>query len=259
MLLVLSVVISLSAALSSCGSKGNETSEAPSAGAVAGSPVDMSTTGTITGSIKLDGNPPEMKNISMAAAQKCAEQRSAPAMTQTVVPGGNGTLQNVVVYLKGDFSRYSFPKMTTPVTIDQQGCMFNPHVLAVMIGQPLRVINSDAMGHNINAASKNSPRQNESQPAGSTPKDMSFAHEEIAISVKCNIHPWMKAYIAVVGTPYFQVTGQDGSFELKNVPPGTYTLTAWHETYGTSEQSVTIGPKEEKAVNITIKAAAGSY
>ena len=191
----------------------------------------------------------------MAAEPSCAkEHASQPAMTQEVVPGENGTLENVVVYLKGDFSQYSFPLPPMPAQIDQKGCQYEPHVVALMAGQEFQVINSDPVTHNIHPLPMDNREWNQSQPPGAPPIDQSFARPEVSIPVKCNIHPWMKAYIAVFGDPYFQVTGKDGSFDIKNVPPGTYTLTAWHETYGTKEQSITIGPKESKMVSVTFEA-----
>lgn len=255
--LFVATAAALAVALISCGGGGNQpTSEAPAASA--GKPVDAATAGSVTGTIKLDGTPPKMKQINMAAEPNCAKAHTTPAMTQDVMPGEKGTLQNVVVYLKGDFSPYSFETPKSPVTIDQKGCQYNPHVLALMTGQPLQVVNSDQTTHNIHPVPKDNREWNESQPPGSSPINQSFARQEVSVPVKCNVHPWMKAYIAVLSTPYFQVTGNDGSFEIKNVPPGTYTVTAWHELYGTSDQSVTIGPKESKAVSFTFKATAAS-
>jgi Carboxypeptidase regulatory-like domain len=256
-LLFVAAAAVLGIGMMSCGKK-DETTEAPAAaaGASAGKPVDATTAGSVTGTIKLDGAAPKMKVINMAAEPNCAKAHTTPPMTQDVVVGSGGALQNVVVYLKGDFSQYSFDAATTPVQIDQKGCQYQPHVLALMTAQPLQVVNSDPTTHNIHPVPKNNREWNESQPPGAAPINQSFAREEVAIPVKCNVHPWMKAYIAVFGSPYFQVTGDDGAFTLKNVPPGTYTVSAWHELYGSSEQSVTIGPKESKAVNITFKASA---
>ena len=167
----------------------------------------------------------------MAAEPNCAKQHSTPAMTEDVVPGDGGTLQNVVVYLKGDFSQYSFRAATTPgrrstrraASIIRTSWRCRP-------AQPLQVVNSDRP----RTISTPSPRTIANGTNRSrrelTPIMQSFAREEVAIPVKCNVHPWMKAYIAVFDNPYFQVTGKDGSFTIKNVPPGTYTVTAWHET-----------------------------
>ena len=248
----------LAAAVVSCGGKGNE-SEAPAPAAnPSGKPVDSATAGTVTGMIKLEGTPPRPKNINMAAEPNCAKEHSTPAQTEDVVPGDGGTLQNVVVYLKGDFSQYSFPANSTPQEIDQKGCQYHPHVLAMQTAEPLQVVNSDQTTHNIHPVPKDNREWNESQPPGAPPIMQSFARPEVTIPVKCNVHPWMKAYIAVFDNPYYAVTGKDGSFTIKNVPPGTYTVTAWQESLGSQDQSVTVGPSESKTVTITYKANSAS-
>jgi plastocyanin len=237
--------VTLAAALISCGGKSNQPAEtAPTAATGGGKTVDTATAGTVTGTIKLDGTAPKARNINMAAEPNCAKEHSTPAQTEDVVPGDGGTLQNVVVYLKGDFSQYSFPAATEPVTIDQKGCQYHPHVLALQTGEPLSVVNSDPTTHNIHPVPKDNREWNESQPPGAQPIMQSFARPEVAIPVKCNVHPWMKAYIAVFNNPYYAVTGKDGSFTIKNVPPGTYTVTAWQEAYGSQDQMVTVGPSE---------------
>jgi plastocyanin len=187
----------------------------------------------------------------MASVPSCAKLHDSPALTETVVPGDNGTLQNVVVYLKGDFSQYSFRRLITPVNVDQSGCVYTPHVIALMTGEPLHVTNSDSATHNVNAVSTHRQGWNQSLTPGSAPIERSFSYEEIAVGVKCNLHPWMKFYAAVLSHPYFQVTGKDGSFVLKNVPPGTYTLTAWHEWYGSKEQPIIVKPNLEQNTSIT--------
>jgi hypothetical protein len=221
-----------------------------------GKPVDAATAGSIGGMIMLDGAPPAPKTLLMAAAPPCAKQHTdVKATTEDVVPGDGGTLQNVVVYLKGDFGAYSFDVPQTPAVLDQGGCQFHPHVVALMTNQPLQVISSDPTGHNVNVMAKINAAWNHTQAPRSQPYLQSFAHSEVAMPVKCNIHPWMKAYIAVLDTPYFAVTGKDGTFSLSNVPPGTYTLTAWHETFGSTQQSITIAPHENKTVMLSFKSA----
>jgi plastocyanin len=241
--------------MTGCGKKQETSEPAAPAASTNGKPVDAATAGSISGAVQLDGAAPKMKIINMAAEPACAKQHSAPVRTQEVLTGKDGALENVVVYLKGDFSQFKFDTPSAPATITQKGCMYDPHVLALETGQPLHVINADPVTHNIHPLPKDNREWNQSQPPGAPAIDQSFPHEEIAIPVKCNIHPWMKAYIAVFGNPYFAVTGPDGSFDLKNVPPGTYTLIAWHEFYGTREQTLTLGPKETKTIQISFKAA----
>jgi len=246
-------------ALAGCGGskpEAPESTSAPAASAPAGKSVDPATAGEVSGAVKLDGAAPKMKNINMAAEPACSKARTSPAMTEEVVTGEGGSLANVVVYVKSGLEGYAFPAATTPVKIDQQGCQYHPHVIGLQVGQNLDVVNDDQTTHNIHPIPKENREWNESQPPGATPIEKSFARAEIAIPVKCNVHPWMKAYMAVLPNPYFQVTDKDGKFDLKNLPPGTYTLTAWHELYGTSDQTVTVGAKETKAVTFTFKATA---
>jgi hypothetical protein len=236
----------------SCGKK--ESTEAPRdetpAIHSAGKAVDTTTAGKVTGTVKFNGTPPKMKTIDMASVASCAKLHDTPAMAEAVVLGDDGALQNVVVYLKGDFSPYLFPRATVPVKIDQRGCLYIAHVVALMTGEPLEVTNSDPVTHNVAAVSTHRQGWNESLSPGAAPIERSFAHEEIAVGVKCNIHPWMKFYAAVFSHPYFQVTGRDGSFVLKNVPPGSYTLAAWHERYGTKEQTIVVKPNSEQNISI---------
>src|SRR5665213_1945777 len=182
----------LSVVLASCGKK-EETSTTSGANNPGGKPVDDTTTGTVTGTIQLDGTPSEMKAINMAAVPNCAKGHSSAAMTEEVAPGENGTSQNVVVYLKGDFSQYSFETAQSPVSTVQEGGTYIPHVLALRVGQPLRVTNSDRTTHTIHTIPMINRQQNDSQSPGAMPISLTFARQEIAIPVKCNVHPWMKA------------------------------------------------------------------
>jgi plastocyanin len=253
-------VVVLAAVCIGCGGKSAapESAAAPVLTTInpSGKPVDTATAGSVSGMILLDGAPPKPRVLNMAAAQACKKQHADnPATSEDVVPGDGGTLQNVVVYLQGDFSSYSFDVPQTPASLDQGGCQFQPHVVALMVGQPLDVSSTDKISHNVNAMAKTNATWNHTQSPNGQPYRQAFAHPEVAIPVKCNIHPWMKAYIAVLDSPYFAVTGHDGTFTLKNVPPGTYTLTAWQEAYGSTEQSITVGPHEDKSVTLSFKSA----
>lgn len=246
-------ILSLVFTVTGCGSKQSTSDNAdiPPVNHSAGKPVDSSTAGSITGTIHFDGIVPQMKIINMIDVPNCAKLHSTPVMTENVVPGDNGTLQNVIVYLQGDFSAYSFPQAAEPVKVNQEGCIYAPHVVALMTGDELEVTNKDTVTHNINAMSQLHQGWNETQVQGGQPIMRRFSKEEIPMTVKCNMHPWMRFYAAIVNHPYFQVTRKDGQFALHNVPPGTYTLTAWHETFGTKKQIIVVQPKQEQTVSIT--------
>lgn len=221
-------------------------------------PVDAATAGSVSGKITLDGTPPVMKPINMSAEPYCTSKHSTPVVPQDVVVGSGGALANVVVYVKDGLGDRTFDVPKDNVQLHQNGCMYDPHVVALMAGQNLEVVNDDQTTHNIHPIPKDNREWNKSQPPGAPPIIDTFARGEVCIPVKCNVHPWMKSYIAVFKNPYFAVTGPDGSFDLKNLPPGTYTIEAWQEKYGTVDQQVTVGPKESKTVDLTFKTSAAS-
>lgn len=232
-----------------------EKAEAPKAAPAV--TVDPATAATITGSVKLDGTAPRARRINMAAEQSCAATHgSKPPMTEEVVTGEGNTLANVVVYVKSGLSGAA-PAASGTVEIDQIGCVYVPHVVAVQTNQNISIKNSDKTTHNIHPTPAVNREWNESQPQGAPPLNKTFAREEIAIPVKCNVHPWMKSYIAVIGHPYFAVSDTSGAFTIKNLPPGSYTLEAWHEKYGTQTMQVTVAAKESKTADFTFKATSG--
>jgi len=218
-----------------------------------GRSVSAASTVQITGSVKLDGVAPHQKPIDMAKEPSCAAvHKDKPVTTESVVAGANGGLENVVVYITQGLTGNE-PVSTQSVEINQKGCQYIPHVVAVDAGQHLKIVNSDQTSHNINSQSTKNPGWNKSQPPGAAPLDAAWNNEEVAIPVKCNVHPWMHAYIVVVKGPY-GVSDDSGSFKLDNVAPGTYTLTAWHETYGTQTQNVTVAAGKPATVSFTFKA-----
>ncbi|HZR57813.1 MAG TPA: carboxypeptidase regulatory-like domain-containing protein [Terriglobales bacterium] len=195
--------------------------------------------GSITGTVKLNGTPPHQKPIDMSKEPSCAAiHASKPVTTENVVVGSGGGLANVVVYISQGWSGPA-TAATQPAEINQKGCQYLPHVVAVDAAQHMKVVNSDQTSHNIHPQPTKNPEWNKSQPPGAPPFDVTWANEEIAIPVKCNIHPWMHGYIAVVKGPY-GVSDASGSFTIPNIPPGNYTLTAWQETYGTQTQQITV-------------------
>jgi plastocyanin len=252
------LAVTLAFTMVSCGSKDSGTTTAPAANAPAAAPVDMATVGSVSGSITFDGTPPTPRKINMAAEPSCAAAHAgSPAVDQEIVVGDGKALANVVVYVKDGLADRAYTPPSSPVTIDQKGCTYIPHVLAVMTGQTLQVKNDDQTTHNIHPTPANNRDWNKSQAPGAPPIEDSFARPEISIPVKCNVHPWMKAWIAVFKHPYFSVSAKDGKFEIRDLPPGTYTIEAWQEKLGTTSQQVTIGPKETKSINFVFKAASG--
>jgi plastocyanin len=222
-------------------------------GVRAGGPPPTATgAANLKGTVRLEGTVPKPKQISMSADPSCAKQHASPVFTQEVMTDTKGALQNVIVFVSEGLGDRKFDAPTQPVVVEQKGCMYTPHVLAVQANQPLHVVNDDPTSHNIHPTPANNREWNKAEPPGSS-VDESFAREEIAIPVKCNLHPWMHGYIAVFKHPFFAVTGKDGSFDLSSLPPGTYTIKAWHEKLGTSTQTITIGANETKEISFVFK------
>ncbi len=216
-------------------------------------PLDSTGGGSIHGTVKLIGQPPKAMALNMAQEPVCAKQHSSPVTAGDVVTGEDGTLVNVVVYVSAGLGDRHFEPPSQPIVLDQKGCMYSPHILTIQVNQKLQVVNSDPTSHNIHPVPTNNREWNKSQPPSTPPIETSFSREEISVPVKCNVHPWMRGYVAVFKHPYFATTGKEGSFELRNLPPGTYTITAWHEKFGTSEQQVTVAQNESKKVDFTFK------
>jgi hypothetical protein len=212
--------------------------------------------GTIAGKIKFTGARPTNPRIDMSEEVACKNKYPAPPTAETVVVNANGTLANVFVYVKAGLpAGATYPAPSTPVELDQSGCRYHPHVFGIRVGQPLNIKNSDPVLHNIKAkAVKNRPF-NVSQPnVTTTPTVRTFAQPEVMVSLECNVHGWMNAFIGVLPHPFFAVTGADGSFSLKGLPPGTYTIEAWHEKYGTQTATVTVTGTETKTSDLTFAA-----
>ena len=210
------------------------------------------TPSSVKGTVKFEGAAPKPSRIDMSQDPICAKLHSTPVMTEDVVVGGDGGLANVVVYVSDGLTSHNFQPPSQPAVLEQKGCQYKPHVLAIQATQKLNVVNSDETTHNIHPTPNTNREWNMTQPHG-MPLEQSFAREEIAIPVKCNIHPWMKGYIAVFKHPYFAVTDKNGSFELKDLPPGTYTITAWQEKLGPQSQKVTISAGEAKTLDFAFK------
>lgn len=215
--------------------------------------VDPAKAATITGKVKLEGDPPRMPAINMSAEPDCRGLHEAAPPAEVVV-ASDGMLQNVFVWVKSGLDG-KFAVSETPAMLDQKGCIYSPHVLAVQTGQLLKISNSDPTTHNVHPLPKTNREWNRSQPAEGADIEYKFPREEIMIAVKCNIHPWMRSYISVVNHPFFAVSGADGSFEIKGLPAGSYTVEAVHERFGSQEMSVTLGDAESKDIEFSYSAS----
>ncbi|HEV2837250.1 MAG TPA: carboxypeptidase regulatory-like domain-containing protein [Pyrinomonadaceae bacterium] len=231
--LVLSIALSLLALASACGGSKTPDTNTPGSSDTAAAPYS-GPTGSVSGVISYDGTPPAPKKIDTAADPVCGQKNPNLATDDTIVK--DGKLANTFVYIKDGtveggkkVSEYAWSTPTTAVQLDQNGCHYAPHVLGIQVNQKISITNSDATQHNIHPTPKNNPEWNQTQPNGAPPIEKSFNRAEILIPVKCNQHPWMKAYIGVMRTPFFAVSSADGTFEIKGVPPGKYTVVAWRE------------------------------
>ena len=239
--------------LAGCGGGTEQPKEEAKAPAATAPAIDEASAATVTGKVAFTGAKPVLRNIDMSATPACSRAHTTPQKSEEAIVNDNGTLRYTFVWVKSGLPDRQWPAPSGAVALDQQGCMYKPHVLGVMTGQNLEIRNDDPTNHNIHPLPKINQEWNESQPPKGDPKMRSFAREEVMIPVKCNVHPWMRSYIGVVGHPYFAVTGDDGSFTIKNLPPGTYTIEAWHEKFGTQDAQVTVAPKEEKTQDFTFK------
>ncbi|MFZ0419040.1 MAG: carboxypeptidase regulatory-like domain-containing protein [Candidatus Sulfotelmatobacter sp.] len=214
--------------------------------------VIAASAGQVTGTVKLEGTAPHQRPIDMSKDPSCAAaHKDKPVTTENVVAGANGGLANVVVYVSQGLAGNEAPS-SQPAQLEQKGCQYFPHVVAVDVGQHMKILNDDQALHNIHPQATKNAAWNKSQMPGGPPLDVTWANEE-AVPVKCNVHPWMQAYIVVVKGPY-GVTDDSGSFKLENLAPGNYTLTAWQETYGTQTQNVTVAAGKPTTVSFTFKA-----
>jgi plastocyanin len=215
--------------------------------------VDSGTAGRISGRVIFEGTAPAPASINTSSDSKCAESGKAVRNESVIVD--NGALENVFVYVKDGLGGYAFDVPTEPVKLDQDGCAYVPHVLGIRVGQPLQVTNGDQTAHNVHAAASVNQQVNTSQPFKGMTYTHSFAKPEVMVPFKCDIHPWMLAWVGVVDHPYFAVSAKGGRFELKDVPPGSYTVEAWHEKLGTRIEKVTVGEKETKELTFRFGAS----
>jgi plastocyanin len=222
---------------------GSATAPAAAPAPAAGTTAGATGPGAVSGSVKLKGTPPEMPLTKRQADPFCAK---TPMKEEEVIVGPGGGLKNVVVRVtKGASGSYTAP--STPVTVDQSACMYRPRVQAGMVGQPLLIKNSDQTLHNVHGYKGASTLFNQAEIPGMPPLAKRLPDADQVLKFKCDVHPWMTGYVAVASNPFFAVTGDDGSFRITGLPPGSYTLEAWHERYGTKTAEVTVAADKPAA------------
>ena len=235
-----------------CGGGGSEapaTSAAPAA--IAPAAIDPATVGNITGTIMLEGTPPEAETIRMNSDPTCVSEAGDETQTEYYVVGDSGGLANVFVYVKEGLEGRSFPAATGTVTLNQDGCRYRPHVFGVRVGQTFQIVNNDPTLHNIHATPSVNDEFNMGQPIEGMSFDRTFDSAEVMVPFQCDVHGWMNAYVGVLDHPFFGVTGADGGFDLSGLPPGDYVVEAWHEELGTQTQNVTVSESGTSELSFT--------
>jgi len=219
--------------------------------------VDPQTAATLRGKIIFKGPRPPRQKLRIDEDASCVQLNRGGLLEETVIVNAGGALANVFVYVKKGLEGKTFapPPPGDVVTIDQKNCRFAPHVIGLRVGQTLRVTNSDPVTHNIHPQPQMNREWNQSQEQGALPLERKFVRPETMMRVKCNVHSWMRAYVSAVEHPYFAVTGADGSFEIKNLPPGSYTIEAWQEKLGAQELPVDVAPSAEKSLEFVFTGA----
>jgi len=201
----------------------------------------MTLAASVNGTVVYEGKVPNLKPVAMDADPACAKKHTTPQPSDALVLGTGNTMANIIVRVSKGLpagKTYTAPK--DPVVMDQNGCRYSPHAMGVMTGQPFKILNSDGILHNVHSLSKVNKPFNMAMPANRTEAVTTFDKEEGIFMIKCDVHPWMNAYLLVSSNPYFAVTGKDGKFDIKGLDPGTYEIEAFHEKLGTQKSTVTI-------------------
>lgn len=245
-------VVSILVFAAACGSK----PAAPAAPATgAGKTVDAATAGSITGRVVFEGTPPAPEPIRMSSDKNCLTNAGPNPQSDAVLVAADGSLKNAFVWVKdGLDAAYTFDTPTTPVVLTQHGCHYTPRVLGLRVGQPIEVLNDDPTLHNVHALPMANQEFNQGQPVQGMRLTRTFSVPEVMIRFKCDVHGWMAAWVGVVAHPYFAVTDETGGFEIKNLPPGTYTIEAWHEKFGTRTAQITVADHQAQTASFTFAA-----
>jgi len=213
--------------------------------------ADSHSTGELTGKVTYEGTPKKFKPIDMSAEPNCAKFYNTPPLPEASVTGPGNALQNVIVYIS-EGAPDEKPSTQPVVQLTQRGCRYSPHVVTAETGQEVWVKNADSVTHSVHPLSHANTEWNRSQPPGTPPVVIRYSQPEF-IHVKCELHPWMRGVLAVFKNSHHAVTDANGGFTLPDLPPGKYTVTAWHETYGTQSKQIVVAAGESQPVNFVFK------
>ena len=216
-------------------------------------PIDPATTGTISGSVTLAGSPPPATKLSLAGDPACVAAPSGPADAGDVLVH-DGKVENAFVYLEKGLEGKVFERPKETAILDQKACVFAPRIAGAQTGQPIEFLNSDPTLHNVHTQPKASSGVNFGLAQRGARRAIYINKPEVMVTVRCDVHPWMRAFVGVLDHPYFAVTGTDGSFRFEGVPAGSYTLTSWHERFGTKSESVTVAAQQQATTELKYEA-----
>jgi hypothetical protein len=230
-------------------------SDAPAPTNTPGKKVDLATAGSLSGTVRFEGTPPDNELLRLSTDKKCVLNAGPNPQSDAILVSADGALKNTFVYVKdGLESGYAFDPPAGPAKLDQHGCIYTPRVLGVRVGQSIEIVNSDDTMHNVHALPMVNQEFNKSQPKVNDRMTTAFTAPEVMVRFKCDVHGWMAAHVGVVDHPYFAVSDAAGRFEIKDLPPGTYTLEAWHEKFGRSAAKVTVAEKQAQTVAFSFAA-----
>jgi len=214
--------------------------------------VDPATVGQIAGEVRVTGKLPPRTTLEMSEAA-CKKMHDKEVYVDRTV-AKDGKLQSSFVYIRSGLEAYAFPTPKTEVVLDQKGCIYHPRIVGVQVDQPFTFVNSDSLMHNIHTLPQQNDGANFAMPARGMRRTKRFDVPEIMVKTQCDVHPWMLAYIGVVSHPHFAVTGADGAFVFKGVPPGKYTVEAWHEVLGRQHRELTLKAKGAEKIEFVFAA-----